>query len=435
MRKDNRGLSLVELIIAIIILAIVITPFLRSFVTSANTNQKAKRIMRATSVAENIMEAMKPLTLEEIVLQLSNDGDETHMPVCTLVPVFDSHQELLVEENEPVAGSGITNAAKYENGAWQFVGQESDKYYFALTGIELDGEKYDARICLDASDYYAAAGETTPGYNDEGLVQISGLDLAKDVVYELESSSENKVYAEFAERSSRYVADVSNAKDADDFEAALTRQIEVEIKQTATLQEVHLTLTYTAPVGWVADDEREYSRSMQLYSGEISNPLRNVYILYPPHYYSMAGSVKDIFVIKNYDKVDCGIFLVKQTMTSEPDLTSAEVFYVPRVELYEAASVDENALPPVTWIYNNFNINLGLRAAGYANHTMSDPAEYVYNSQTGEAGKNMLNLMDILAKQSEIRIFKTEIKVYDSGAFNASSSTFDESKYIVTLSN
>lgn len=435
MKKDNRGLSLVELIIAIVILAIVTIPFLRSFVTSANTNQKAKRIMRATSVAENIMEAMKPLTLEEIVLQLSNDGDETHMPVCTLVPVFESHQELLIEENEQVPGSSITNSAVYENGAWKFLGQESDKYYFALTGIELDGEKYDARICLDASDYYAAAGETTPGYNDQELVQISGLDLSKDVVYELEASSENKVYAEFAERSSRYVADVANAKDADDFEAALTRQITIEVKQTGTLQEVHLTLTYTAPAGWVADNEREYSRSMQLYSGDASNPLRYIYILYPPNYYSMAGSVKDIFVIENYDKVNCGVFLIKQVTASATDLTSAESFYVPRVELYEAVSIDENTLSPVAWIYNNFNVNLGLRVNGMANYTIADPAEYVYNSQTGDTAKNMLNLMDILAKQSELRIFKTEIKIYDSGAFNAAQGIFDESKHIVTLSN
>lgn len=435
MRKDNRGLSLVELIIAIVILAIVSIPFLRSFVTSANTNQKAKRIMRATSVAENVMEAMKPLTLEEIVLQLSNDGDEAHMPVCTLVPVFDGHQELLIEENENVLGSGITYSAVYENGAWKFLGQESDKYYFALTGIELDNTKYDARICLDASDYYAAAGETTPGYNDEEMVQISGLDLSKDVVFELEVSSENKVYAEFAERSSRYVADISNAKNADDFKAALTRKISIEIKQVDMIQEVHLTLTYTAPAGWVADDEREYSRTMQLYSGEISNPLRNIYILYPPNYYSMAGSIKDVFEIKNLDKVNCGIFLIKQVTASAANLTAAESFYVPRVELYEAASIDENTLPPVVWIYNNFNVNLGLRTEGYANYTMADPAEYVYNSQTGDPAKDMLNLMDILAKQSELRIFKTEIKIYDAGAFDATYSTFDESKHIVTLSN
>lgn len=432
MKKNNKGFSLVEIIIAIVILALVITPFLNSFLTSATTNQKAKRIMRATSVAENIMEAIKPLGLEEIVLQLSNDGNPSHMPTCNLVPIFESHKELLIEENEPQPGELAANAAAYVNGEWQFYGQESDIYYFSLTGIELDSEKYDARIKLDASEYYAQTGEMTPGYNDQEMVQISGLDLSKDVLYELEIPDENKVYAEFAERSSRYASNAAEAKDAADFKGALTRQISVEVKQSGILKEVHLTLTYTAPVGWVAEGEREYSRSMQLFSGE---ELRNIYVLYPPNYNSMAGSVKDIFVVKNYNKIECGVYLVKQVTGAASDLLSKESFYVPKVELYEAVTIAEDLNAPVTNIFSNYTVNLGKREMGSADYSMADPTQYVYNSQTGDQAKSLLVMKDVLDKQSEVRIFKAEVRIYEAGAFDSSTGSFDESKHIATLSN
>lgn len=58
-KKADQGFSLVEVIIALSILAIVSIPLLSSFAQSAKTNAKAREIMNATNLAQNIVEEIK----------------------------------------------------------------------------------------------------------------------------------------------------------------------------------------------------------------------------------------------------------------------------------------------------------------------------------------------------------------------------------------
>ena len=58
-KDDNRGITLVELIVSIAILAIIVLPFLNAFVTATKTNVKARNKMNATHLATNIMEGIE----------------------------------------------------------------------------------------------------------------------------------------------------------------------------------------------------------------------------------------------------------------------------------------------------------------------------------------------------------------------------------------
>lgn len=63
---NNEGFSLVELLIAIVILSIIVVPLLHSFVTSARTNAKSRNTMHATAIAEDVMEQFEAHTLGEM---------------------------------------------------------------------------------------------------------------------------------------------------------------------------------------------------------------------------------------------------------------------------------------------------------------------------------------------------------------------------------
>ena len=58
-RADNRGVSFVEVIVSMLILAIAVIPLLGSFMMSFSVNMKSRQAMSATIVAQNVMECIK----------------------------------------------------------------------------------------------------------------------------------------------------------------------------------------------------------------------------------------------------------------------------------------------------------------------------------------------------------------------------------------
>ena len=76
-QTDNRGMTLVELLVAIVLLAIVVVPLLHTFVSSARANQKARERLRLTTAAQDIMEGLKADSIEELAYQF-NYPDVSH---------------------------------------------------------------------------------------------------------------------------------------------------------------------------------------------------------------------------------------------------------------------------------------------------------------------------------------------------------------------
>ena len=65
--KDNRGLTLVELLVGVTILAIIIVPLLHTFITGANTGIKSKNYGNATDAAQNLSEQIQALDVDTIL--------------------------------------------------------------------------------------------------------------------------------------------------------------------------------------------------------------------------------------------------------------------------------------------------------------------------------------------------------------------------------
>ena len=73
--NKNAGFSLVELLIAVTILAIIVIPLLHMFVTTSRLNGKAKQKQRATTVAQNLIEGMKAYDINELREQFNQPVD------------------------------------------------------------------------------------------------------------------------------------------------------------------------------------------------------------------------------------------------------------------------------------------------------------------------------------------------------------------------
>lgn len=66
LKHNDKGFTLVELILTVVILALVTAPFLSSFVTADRTNLKAKRRQQANNIGEYLSEKFKATDLAQI---------------------------------------------------------------------------------------------------------------------------------------------------------------------------------------------------------------------------------------------------------------------------------------------------------------------------------------------------------------------------------
>lgn len=66
-KLNNRGFSLVEVLVAIVILAIISLPVLSTFSNAARINARARRTENANTAINNIIEEAKTMSLENLV--------------------------------------------------------------------------------------------------------------------------------------------------------------------------------------------------------------------------------------------------------------------------------------------------------------------------------------------------------------------------------
>ena len=146
-KASNAGFSLVELLIAVTILAIIVIPLLHMFVTSTRINVKSRQMLRATTVAQDIMEGLKAYTLEEVRTQFTPpDG------VSGSSYFFPSEGFYVVNTN--LIQGGVREIEELESDD----PDDPDKeiYYFGIENLKMQGGEYDALIRLDASTYTEA---------------------------------------------------------------------------------------------------------------------------------------------------------------------------------------------------------------------------------------------------------------------------------------
>lgn len=81
LQGNNKGLSLVELLVAVAILSIVVFPLLHTFVTSADTASKSRKIGDETLAAQNTAEAVAASSLDTLAdLGEVKAYDSSHIP-------------------------------------------------------------------------------------------------------------------------------------------------------------------------------------------------------------------------------------------------------------------------------------------------------------------------------------------------------------------
>lgn len=162
---NNKGMSLVEVLVAITILAIVTGPILQTFVSSMRYNAKAKEQQRITTVAQSVMEGFKAYDIEELCEQFNG-----------VVP-------FQVIAN---ASGGVSEINP---------GDGDDNYTFRLEDVSFEGTFfYDAEV--QVTPRVPGAPDAFDGVETDMLVSVDDMNAYKDAVYKQDVLQDEKAYDE-----------------------------------------------------------------------------------------------------------------------------------------------------------------------------------------------------------------------------------------------
>lgn len=340
--NKNAGFSLLELLIAVIILAIIVIPLLHMFVTSTRINIKSRQTLRATTFAQDIMEGLKAYNIDELKQQFNE-------PVEGFYVINDKLIKGSVQED--------TDREKAANGTDLNGNPNPGLYYFTMSGVTMQGSEYDALIEVDARGYMKKPAPGTPGeenygghgvtingksynLNNDQFSVISSVDKERDGVFKEDAEVREKVLKDANERFYQMEGGTDPNWDWEtggfDYSGNVSRTITVNITDAGTdaegnsLFDAAITYEYIWTVNGMAGSTHfttyglQGSANTQILDMPCGDGVSsgNFYLFYYPLYQATDEEI----IINNEANVPLRFFIVKQIdTTTDAALTDAQL--------------------------------------------------------------------------------------------------------------
>lgn len=331
-KLNNKGMTLIEVMLAVIILSLVGGVLLKSFSTSAQVNRDAKEKQQAMVLAQSLMESFKSYDTDALEVQFGS--------------VTNSNFELYE------LGSGASKS---------YSADASNNKYFNLMNIEFDGQKYDAKAKM------------TPTSVTAPLVEISDSNVYKDAIFRGKESDEFQGFHDVIENT-LLALDAKPLAPGTHYQldGAVTidsRVMTMNIQANTVSIGVNYTFTVTN-LEYTKLDPLTATESTEYYSGTLNHSftylteygqsydntttmaaLENVYLYYYP-LYDISGHLDcgyDGLIIENASGSPKNVYVIKQRSAelSSANLTSGESMYMMNVH------ADSGAVN----LYHNINEN------------------------------------------------------------------------------
>ena len=261
--KDNRGVTLVELMVAVVVFAVITIPLLNSFKTATLTVVKSEKMGSVSMAAQNVMERVETSKVDDLV----NDADA-------------AKTALSAENATYYEKSGSVYSVRTNSG--------SVPYCIWLEGVSSGEKKYNAMV------------EIMPDgtINNEELSVLTPMQIA--YLQPVGDDDPDK-----------------QAKDLETFMRTIkAREIVIDVTKAGTILNLKVAYDYEydrwgfgGPGGYGPGDI-EYNASYEIADGE--RPA--VYVIYTPMF-----DIEDNLVIRNSDNVDFDLFIIKRDAESLGD--------------------------------------------------------------------------------------------------------------------
>lgn len=358
-KNRNGGFSLIEVLIAVVVLAIVAIPMIHLFLTSTKINVKSRETLRATTVAQDIMEGLKACDVGELEKEFQEP--ETDFSLIDRKLVKGDLRDLSEDEQW---GKGIDGL-----------------FYFAMTDVTMQGTEYDTLIKLDARGYMedglvtSVPDETESDpmkptvytghdqeHNNTKMAKISSVVEGQDGLYVEKRSDRDRILDEIW---NEYRTELEkNGYSREDLKFSVEENMGISIpKMDITQRETVIDIKDTGDVDADGNPIAEATVRVTYYcqypsgsgeAAEISVPDElptdnsrfsgeNFYVFYYPFY--AREEVPDAIEINNIDGIPLQLILVKQAdeTLSEVERAACDESYMVDVDLkgFDKDKLDE----------------------------------------------------------------------------------------------
>lgn len=324
-KRKTAGFTLVELIIAVAILGIVISPLIANFIQSAKINRKAKISLNATNMAQDILEGASSYSATEFISMFESEASlvnqvlpagltyTTHgdMEAAGMNAASGNEKYVATVGSFDVSDGAVGNrqyAKSVVGGLTKELKSIDDAYLFA-NGVKQGKNEYNLRFHVSTSN----------AQNKKDVANIATINKTYDATYNLYNTEAEAAADEFVNRSS------DAWRTRENYLQVMNRTVTIDIQakdDTGTDYAVAIDTKYEIPSGMgVADAQRIITYSKANISNLDATKLpRSVYLYFNGMKYTQIGNVKDHIVIKNNTDKDITVYLVR--IQKEADATS-----------------------------------------------------------------------------------------------------------------
>ena len=274
--NDNSGLSIVEVLVAVAILAIVFVPLLKTFTQASTINARAQKLQNVTSLAEGVMEDVKGKSIQELHDLAVERADVSFLPL---------------DKDGTLKKGNLNNVPPYTV-TYENVTATQGITYDAVVTISTDNYKStvrsDARKANKLS-HNDDIGDVSDA-NIRELPQINKVDSNRNAVLSWELNKyDNKALENLAAENSVTGSDIATLKDS--YKNTAEKYINIEINEDSETSSTKVSCEVEYKTGKNASDK---SLKYLVYTGYFVEPLAsepagpNIYL-----FYTLSENVKD----------------------------------------------------------------------------------------------------------------------------------------------
>lgn len=326
-KKDNKGFTLVETIVSMLILAIIVLPILRTFVVSSVTNNKTKTKQISGEMASTIMESIKALGIKNTSFAVNgfkdfNLVDDAYMTEDT--KMYEVSYNELTNIYTKIENTSNLSSKKNIDGSIEFVSNAKGKYYYAIDHVKKDNRKFDIIVEFDASKYQGnnVVGDNAIKQNNYELPKLSELnkdttailsptsydDRAVEYYYELYKNYEFDKWlkaCEIATQNGSELPEYELTKTKEDIRQRISKTHEVNIVNVNDGISISCNIIYdfdnAGAIVCAEQDENEETLTRREYNNVVSqktySKLENIYLFFTQ--YNTSDYKKDVIKINN----------------------------------------------------------------------------------------------------------------------------------------